>query len=77
MPKPTSKPAHKASPPAKPVHAGSSSAPSAKANPMAAARSHGQQGAAMKAAHAPPPKATTPVQRPFSPRPAAKGRGRR
>lgn len=35
-----------------------------KANPMAAARSHGQQGAAMKAAHAAPPKVGLPVMRP-------------
>lgn len=43
-----------AAPASKPAAAGSKSAPSPKANPIAAARSHGQQGAAMKAAHAQP-----------------------
>ena len=43
MPKPSARPM-------KP--AGSRAAPSAKAAPMAQARSHGQQGAAMKAMHA-------------------------
>lgn len=45
MPKPYPKPM-------KP--AGNRSAPSAKANPIAAARSHGQHGAAMRAMHAAP-----------------------
>ena len=40
-------------------------APNPKAAQMAQARSHGQQGAAMKAMHA-APKATTPVIRPPS-----------
>ena len=56
MPKPTARPM-------KP--AGSRAAPSMKAAPMAQQRSHGQQGAAMKAMHA-APKATTPVIRPPS-----------
>ena len=36
----------------KPAAAGSRTAPSSKASPMAQARSHGQQGTAMKAMHA-------------------------
>ena len=42
----------------KPAAAGSRTAPSSKASPMAMQRSHGQRGAEMKAAHA-APKATT------------------
>ena len=40
--------------PGKPATAGSKTAPSSNASPMAQARSHGQQGAAMKAMHAQP-----------------------
>lgn len=46
--------------PTKPAAAGSSSAPSSKANATAAARSHGQQGAAMRALHAKVPEGARP-----------------
>lgn len=50
--------------PAKPAQAGSRTAPSPKANAMAQARSHGQQGITMKALHAKSGVVTTPVIRP-------------
>ena len=64
----------------KPAAAGSRTAPSPKASPMAQARSHGQRGAEMKATHAKNGGAvTTPVIRPPGTpkrKPVAKGKMR-
>ena len=59
----------------KPAAAGSRTAPSPKAAPMAMSRSHGQQGAAMKAAHKAMPKMEMPARPARPARPAKGARG--